>query len=768
MRNKIFAATLLLTALIATACGGGQPAAPAPTIPAAAPTNPPEQPKEQPVSSKDTLAGTSWLLTTLNGQPALKDTIVTLNFMDGKAAGSDGCNSYTGSYTADGASIKFGQMASTMMACPDPIMKQAAAYQQALGQAATYKADAAQLTLYDANGKELAAFNAQSSDLAGTSWIVTGYNNGKQAVVSVMASTELTANFGADGKLSGNSGCNTYTSSYQLEGNKITIGPAATTRMACEPAVMEQETQYLAALQSAATYRIDGSKMEMRTADGALAATFQKAPSGSDALAGSAWNVISYNNGKQAVVSVMLNTSITADFGVDGMLTGNGGCNNYAATYQTDGAKISIGPVNSTRMACEQAVMDQETQYLAALQSAATYRIDGSKMEMRTADGALAVSFQKAAAVKPAPSTLSSSGLQPSQIKLDTQGLPYSWQAVSVPATPYDASQPPGPKGLPEHIEVLFGAATPAERRPDMPVMYIIPVDAYRQLWDSAGNPFVSDMIARIYTRTVALPSPLPTNEWPALPPEEAVGYNDLAVQAGRAGSTDLSASKSGYRLVGRWSQSPNPVTNQGLRYVYQGFTNDGKYLVAFFYPVTTKALPMTADQVSAEDMAQFNADPLAALQEKANELNALSPADWDPDLTRLNALVASLQIEGMKPAGLLDQTWAWVGTQPIGGPVKPLADPRDYHVMFKADGTLSFQADCNRGSGNFTYEGGMVGNLRTDMGASTMAACNDGEQGQQFIGGLTAAQNYKVRPGGTTLELVLPAGGGSLIFEAK
>jgi heat shock protein HslJ len=47
-------------------------------------------------------------------------------------------------------------------------------------------------------------------------------------------------------------------------------------------------------------------------------------------------------------------------------------------------------------MACEQAVMDQEQQYLAALQSAATYRIDGSKLELRTADGALAADFARA------------------------------------------------------------------------------------------------------------------------------------------------------------------------------------------------------------------------------------------------------------------------------------------------------------------------------------------------------------------------------------
>jgi heat shock protein HslJ len=264
MRSKVLLTTLII-ALVAAACA-----------PTAAPATQPAQPKEQPVSG-NALDGTSWLLVTLNGQPALQDTTVTLNFADGTATGSDGCNRYTGGYAADSTNIKFGQLASTMMACPEPIMKQASAYLQALAQAATYKSSAKQLTLVDAGGQELAVFNAQSSELASTSWIVTGYNNGKQAVVSVQAGAELTANFGTDGRLSGSSGCNTYNASYTTDGNKITIGPAATTMMACEQAVMDQEQQYLAALSTAATYRIDGSKLELRTADGALAATFMKA-----------------------------------------------------------------------------------------------------------------------------------------------------------------------------------------------------------------------------------------------------------------------------------------------------------------------------------------------------------------------------------------------------------------------------------------------------------------------------------------------------------
>jgi hypothetical protein len=41
-------------------------------------------------------------------------------------------------------------------------------------------------------------------------------------------------------------------------------------------------------------------------------------------------------------------------------------------------------------------VLDQETAYLAALATAATYRIQGSKLELRTVDDAIAADFARA------------------------------------------------------------------------------------------------------------------------------------------------------------------------------------------------------------------------------------------------------------------------------------------------------------------------------------------------------------------------------------
>ena len=86
------------------------------------------------------------------------------------------------------------------------------------------------------------------------------YNNGNQAVVGIIDGTTITAVFGEDGSLTGSAGCNNYTTSYTVDGDAITIGPAASTRKMCvEPeGVMEQEMAYLTALTTAATYTYPG------------------------------------------------------------------------------------------------------------------------------------------------------------------------------------------------------------------------------------------------------------------------------------------------------------------------------------------------------------------------------------------------------------------------------------------------------------------------------------------------------------------------------
>jgi len=126
-----------------------------------------------------TLAGTSWIMSSLNGALPVKDTTVTLQLeVDGPASGADGCNRYWTTNRVDGSSISFGQpAASTRMMCEAPMMRQEAALMQALAAADKFELRSNQLTLLE-GAKVLATFVTLSQELAGSVWQVTAYNNG--------------------------------------------------------------------------------------------------------------------------------------------------------------------------------------------------------------------------------------------------------------------------------------------------------------------------------------------------------------------------------------------------------------------------------------------------------------------------------------------------------------------------------------------------------------------------------------------------------------
>ena len=221
------------------------------------------------------LNGTAWTLSALPGRALVPGSQVTLQFANGTIQGTDGCDRYHGPYTAHADGFRLsGNVASTTMACPEPLMQQATAFIGALSQARAARIEGHQLALLDANGEVLATFAPQNRDLSGTAWQVTGYNNGKRAVISLLNGSTLTMAF-ADGNMSGSAGCNTYRAAYTASGKSVSIGNvAATKKMCAQPqGAMEQEAAFLKALADAAVVRIDGDRLELRSGAGALMVT---------------------------------------------------------------------------------------------------------------------------------------------------------------------------------------------------------------------------------------------------------------------------------------------------------------------------------------------------------------------------------------------------------------------------------------------------------------------------------------------------------------
>lgn len=273
--NHFVFAGLILTLL----CGGSGCAAERPTDDlagraqspiAAAPAGP--------------IEGQVWRLTRVRGLDeqalaALREA-PTLRLEEGRLQAFGGCNRLAGGYSVDGNRVILGALAGTMMACDDDVMAVESAFKDALRGTLWFRVAAGRLTLAPApdGDPELAFAAAEPPQLEGIDWQVTGYNNGRSAVVSPLTDTALTVRF-EGGKLTGDAGCNRFSGTYERDGARLSVGAAmATTRKSCPDEIMQQEREFLAAIQSAVRWAIDVGMLDMHRADGERVLTASRPP----------------------------------------------------------------------------------------------------------------------------------------------------------------------------------------------------------------------------------------------------------------------------------------------------------------------------------------------------------------------------------------------------------------------------------------------------------------------------------------------------------
>lgn len=108
-------------------------------------------------------------------------------------------------------------------------------------------------------------------------------------------------------------------------------------------------------------------------------------------LEGSTWALA--NIGGNAPVA---RSNVTLQFSGDSAF-GNGGCNQYRASFTSTGSTLSIGPAMSTKRACmEEAMNAQETAYLGALSRVAAYEVTNGRLVLRDASGTAVLEFVRA------------------------------------------------------------------------------------------------------------------------------------------------------------------------------------------------------------------------------------------------------------------------------------------------------------------------------------------------------------------------------------
>ena len=225
--------------------------------------------------------------------------------------------------------------------------------------------------------------------LTGTVWTWTGslFNDGKRWTPADPNTYHI--EFTPQGTVAVRADCNRAAGTYTTEDRRVTITLGPSTLAACPPGSLGNE--YVRQLGTVSSYLFHGGNLVLEFKFDSGSMTF--APSAPAGLAGTTWKVVNYNNGNQAVVSLVTGTDMTVSFDTRGRATGHAGCNNYTGPFESGNGTLKVGALASTRKLCPSpaGVMEQEGKFLAALQSAATYKVEGNMLWIRDAGGATQV-----------------------------------------------------------------------------------------------------------------------------------------------------------------------------------------------------------------------------------------------------------------------------------------------------------------------------------------------------------------------------------------
>ncbi len=636
---------------------------------------------------------------------------------------------------------------------------------------------------------EVVSKTRAATPLESTPWSLVAYVNKEGELVGVLPDTEITVTF-ESGEVRGSAGCNSYFGPYEIDGNQMTIGLLGATQMLCPEPIMEQEGAYLAALHSAAAYTIEGDKLEIAGSSGETILVFgvlEPMP-----LTGTTWQMMRYNNGREAMVSSLLGTEITAVFGEDGNLTGSAGCNNYTASYEINDDRLTVGPAATTRMMCAQpeGIMEQEAAYLAALESAASYTIEGVRLELLDAEGGRSVSYVVAPEKGPglAEDTLKNAeylGIYEETVQLTDgryEGKPFVEGGASRPTVtfidPYafgdldgdgveDAAallaENSGGSGTFIYLAAVLNRNGTPQNMATTPLGDRVQVNSL----SIEEKEIVVDMI------THGPDDPM------CCPTQQIVQTYELRDGELVQTSEEVISAASGPEIVG--------VVWKWVKFL----GGDDTTLIADAPDkYTLELLPDGQVRIQADcNMASgtYTLDPTGGL---TLELGPTTLAECEPGslydkylemlgwvrtyVMEGDQLVLNMMADGgdlffdkeTPPAAagpeMVGVVWEWVTFLGGDGTTIIVEEPEKYTLELLTDGQARVQADCNMVSGSYTMDG--AGGLTIELGPTTLAECEPGSLYDQYLENLGWVRTYVAE--GDQLVLNMMADGGDLFFD--
>jgi len=497
------------------------------------------------------------------------------------------------------------------------------------------------------------------------------------------------------------------------------------------------------------TYRFDGEQLVKISEERSSEETpTDEAPA---ALNGTQWTLASYVDSQGETVHVLPDTELTAQFTTD-QIAGSAGCNDYFASYQIDGAGLTVGPVGATRKACDEpaGIMAQERDYLAALKAATGYQVEGDTLRLLDAEGAPMATFTPAG---------------------EADIIDITWQWAELTETePASQSLVPDPEG---YTLVLRSDGT-----------YQVKADC-----NSTAGDYVLEG-----NRLTLLPGPATLvecgtdslyDEYLAFLDQvvtfELDGENlvlNLNEGAGKMGFVKGVAKAEIIDITWQWAElTETEPASQSLVPDPENYTlvlrSDGTYQVKADCNVGSGAYtlegnnlmlepgPMTLGECAPESLFDLYLTKLGSVESLSVEDGRLTLhlGGNAGKMVFRNAGPADETDSGPAGADITGTVWMWTETTAPTG-VTSVGDPEKYTIELLPDDQFRVRADCNRGNGSYTLADGTIS---FEFGPMTLAECEQGSLSDQFIKELSAAVIYFLQ--GEELFIDLKSDSGTMRF---
>ena len=197
--------------------------------------------------------------------------------------------------------------------------------------------------------------------------------------------SQLRLSFDTD-SIGASGGCNSMSGAATWADGKLSIadGSLATTEMACDTPLMDQDAWFAEVLNASPTLTQEGDSLTMVRGSTVIVLTDEETVIPDASLTTTPWTLESITTG-DTVGTVPAGVRASVQFNDDGTLIAHLGCNTGRGDYTASSSSITFGPLATTRMACEPPASDVEDALLVVLQRETQFAIDGSSLTLTPA-----------------------------------------------------------------------------------------------------------------------------------------------------------------------------------------------------------------------------------------------------------------------------------------------------------------------------------------------------------------------------------------------